>query len=535
MRPGSTPLPFAICHWLWAIRGHGWGCLGSSLLPGLTLPGDKRKSNGKVPPVQASFYADWRVRCGVVALLRDDGDSPPERLLQMIWQHQRLLREQLKTLDGKPVRILHPGFRSVEGGPDFRSALVQIGDEPPQSGDIEVDLRPSGWHAHGHDRNPAFQNVILHVVWESERSIPGAPPTLVVRQALDAPLGELSLWLGGEAAQELPEELRGDCCAPLRTLPQEQMLGLLHQAAQVRLQSKAAQFQARARRVGWDQALWEGLFKALGYKHNVWPMQRLAELRPRWHMTRTQPLALQARLFGISNLLPAELTRSQTGADHYLRRVWDQWWRERDEFSDCILPRALWHLHGSRPANHPQRRVALASRWSLDGALPSKLERWCAREIPDAALAGSLLEALQVEPDDFWSWHCTFRSPRLKQAQPLLGATRVTDLAVNVVLPWLWIRAVEGKNAAVQRTLEHRYFAWPPAEDNSVLRLARQRLLGTTSPHSLPDAAAQQGLMQMVRDFCDHSNSICDRCKLPDLVQDWSAEHKQAASGVGSA
>jgi hypothetical protein len=487
----------------------------------LTLQELKRKSNGQVPAVLASFYAQWRVRSGVVSVLHEDRDSPPERLLQTIWQHQRLLREQLKTLDGKPVRILHPGFRSVEGGPDFRGAILQVGDGPPRTGDVEVDLRSSGWRAHGHDRNPAFQNVILHVIWEGEQAAAGAPPTLVLRQTLDAPLGELSLWLGGESAQTLPENLRGECSATLRTVAPAQLLDLLHQAAHVRLQSKAAQFQARARRVGWEQSLWEGLFRALGYKHNVWAMQRLAELRPRWQMPQPRPIALQARLFGISGLLPVELTRAQTGSDNYVRRVWDEWWRERDEFSDCILPQALWRLHGSRPANHPQRRLALASRWSMADDLPLKLQKWCAREVPDSALAKSLLETLHVEPDDYWSWHCTLRSPRLKKAQPLLGATRVTDLAVNVVLPWLWIRAVEGKNEPMQRALENRYFAWPPAEDNSVLRLARQRLLGGAPCRALPGAAAQQGLIQIVRDFCDHSNAICERCKFPELVRDW--------------
>ena len=55
-------------------------------------------------PALASFYAEWRLRCGVVLVLREDQESPPERLLQTIWQHQRLLRDQLKTLDGQPVR-----------------------------------------------------------------------------------------------------------------------------------------------------------------------------------------------------------------------------------------------------------------------------------------------------------------------------------------------------------------------------------------------------------------------------------------------
>ena len=471
-------------------------------------------------PLAASFYAEWRVRCGVVPRLREDDDSPPERLLQAIWLHQRLQRDQLKTLDGQAVRVLHPGFHNLEGGPDFRGAVIQMGQEAPRSGDVEVDLRSSGWRAHGHDRNAAFKNVILHVIWESERPAQGGPPVLVLRQALDSPLGELSLWLGSEAAQAWPENLRGKCCAPLRELPAPQLQGLLHQAAQVRLQSKAAQFQARARQAGWEQSLWEGLFRALGYKHNVWPMQCLAELRPRWSSEPAEALPLQARLLGISGLLPLELTRSQSVSDGYLRRVWDAWWRERDEFSDCILPRELWRFHGLRPANHPQRRLALASRWSMEGELAGKLEKWCARDVPEKALASSLLQTLQVGADDFWSWHCTFRSARFKKAQPLLGGTRVTDLAVNVVLPWLWIRAVEGKNQTVQRGIERRYFAWPPAEDNSLLRLARQRLLGGASPRVLPNAAAQQGLIQIVRDFCEHSNAICDNCKFPQLVRE---------------
>jgi hypothetical protein len=467
----------------------------------------------------SNFYAEWRLRSGAVAWLHEDHESPPERLLQAIWQHQRLLRDALQTLGGEPVRVLHPGFASLEGGPDFRAAVIQIGNDAPRSGDVEVDVRSNGWHAHSHDRNPAFQNVILHVVWESERAAAGGPPALRLRQALDAPLGELSLWVGGESTQELPETLRGQCSGAMRALAPEKLTELLREAARVRLQSKGAQLQARARQAGWEQALWEGLFRALGYKHNVWPMQRLAELRPRWNPPQAASLSLQARLFGISGLLPAELARPGSAGDDYLRRVWDQWWRERDEFSDCVIPRALWRFHGLRPANHPQRRLALAAQWSLAGNLAGKLEQWCARDVPDSALAKSLLDLLQVAQDEYWSWHYTFRSARLKAAQPLLGITRVTDLAVNVVLPWLWVRAVEGKNQALQSTLEHRYFAWPPAEDNSVLRLARQRLLGGAPRRTLASAAAQQGLLQIVRDFCDHSNAVCADCQLPGLVK----------------
>ena len=470
----------------------------------------------------ANFYAQWRLRCGAAAILNEDRDSPPERLLQAVWQHQRLRRDQLKTLDGQTVRVLHPGFGSPEGGPDFRGALIQIGGEAPRAGDVEVDIRASGWHAHGHDRNPAFRNVILHVVWDTDRQAATSPCVLSLRPALDAPLGELSLWLECESPESLPENLRGKCAPPLTGCTDAQLTGLLREAAQVRFQAKAAQLRARARQAGWEQALWEGLFRGLGYKHNVWPMQCLAETRQHWAGVGASPLALQARLLGLSGLLPAELTRAQAGADGYLRGVWDQWWREREELADCILPRAIWHFHALRPANHPQRRLALAAHWLAKGDLAARLERWCKADLLDQMLPDSLLETMQVERDDFWSWHWTFRSARLKKPQPLLGATRVTDLAVNVILPWLWTRAEAVKNTALQSVIEHRYGTWPSAEDNAVLRLARRRLLGSASARALRGAAVQQGLMQIVRDFCDHANAICGDCRFPEGVEEWA-------------
>ena len=504
-----------------------------------------------------NFYADWRGQCRAADGLRDKDGFPAERLLQAVWRHQRLRRDQLKTSDGQVVRVLHPGFASAEGGPDFRGAVIQIGGEPPRSGDVEIDLRSHGWHAHGHDRNPHFQNVILHVVWDAvgvhasacqnlkapdklKLELQPLPPTLSIQDKLDAPLGELSLWLESESSAAFPESLRGQCSAPLRELDEPRLAELLRQAAGIRLEAGAAHCSARARHVGWEQALWEGLFRALGYKHNAWPMQNLAESRPLWPGGAKSPLQFQARLLGIGGLLPADLTRSQKSADTYLRRVWDCWWRERDEFADISLPRAAWKFHGLRPANHPQRRLALAAHWLADQNLISKIEKWCAAEISDgrtalprrradrqvspARLVESLHEILQVERDEFWSWHWTFKSARLAKPQPLLGGARATDLAVNVILPWLWARAAEGKNATLQLEIERRYFGWPAAEDNAVLKLARQRLLGTSSRRALRSAAEQQGLMQIVRDFCAHSNAVCDHCRLPECVRDWNCD-----------
>jgi hypothetical protein len=473
-----------------------------------------------------NYYAMWRTRFIATHVLHDENGLPSERPLQAIWQHQRLKRGELKTADGKAVRVFHPGFASLEGGPDFRAAVLQIGDDAPRSGDVEIDLRSNNWRAHGHYKNKNFQNVILHVVWNEAKfaSNENLPAVLSLEKFLDAPLAELSLSLQNESLRSLPENLRGKCCAPLRELGETQLAELLRQTALVRFENKAAQFRVHAKNVGWEQTLWENLFRALGYKHNVWPMQNLAETQSRWSRGANSAFELQVRLLGVSGLLPAELTHAQKSSDTYLRRVWDFWWRERDRFENYILPRSVWKFHGLRPANHPQRRLALASHWLADKNFISKIENWSAVEIFDKKLLDSLLEIFQVGRDEFWSCHWTFKSARMKKPQPLLGGARITDIAVNVILPWLWVRALEGKNEKIRREVERRFFAWPAAEDNSILKLARQRLLGVGKSRALNSAAAQQGLMQIVRDFCEHSNAVCDDCRFPELVRCWKTK-----------
>jgi hypothetical protein len=470
---------------------------------------------------QSNRYTEWRRQNGVALELRDEAEDPPERLLQAVWFHQRLQRDRLCTADGRTVRVLHPGFWNREAGPDFRKAVIQFPGESPREGDVEIDVRGSDWRAHHHDTNPSFRNVVLHVVWDGEEL--DDRPTLALKTTLDSSLTDLAHWLGTETSTSFPAELLGQCCAPLRQLTAGQLDELLREAAFLRFQSKAAHMQARARDAGWAQALWEGVFRALGYKQNLWPMQRLGELRlrvsPETHCREV--VSLQARLLGIGGLLPEELTRSRTASDRYLRLLWDSWWREREQFQDCALPRSLWKFSGLRPANHPQRRLALAAHWLARDDLPARLEKWCTHSGAPRDAVAALSETLDIPKDEFWSRHWTLKSQRFDWEQPLLGGARITDLAVNVVLPWLWARAVEGKNEALRMELELRYFTWPAAEDNSVLKLARQRLLGGASSRSIRGAVGQQGLLQIIRDYCEHSNALCSKCRFPELVRQW--------------
>ena len=251
-----------------------------------------------------TIYSQWRAQSVAAQVCETVGDTPSERLMQSIWQHQRLRREALQTTDGRAVRVLHPGFWNHEAGPDFQRAVIQVGDDFPASGDVEVDPIAADWRAHGHHANPAFEGVILHVIWNGPAKT--ALPTLRLQPHTDAPLAALADWQAAEPW--LPIQFAGKCRAPLAELSTETQDALLSEAAAVRSQNKADDLARHARRHGWESALWHGLFRALGYKHNTWTMQNLAErLTTMRAPVPADATAWQARRLGVAGVLADEL------------------------------------------------------------------------------------------------------------------------------------------------------------------------------------------------------------------------------------
>src|SRR6185295_2055219 len=90
-----------------------------------------------------------------------------ERLLQFLWQMQYYNREALSIDTGESLQIIQPGFINSNQGPDFLNARIKI-DGTEWVGHVELHTRSALWKVHGHDEDPNYQNVILHVVWEHD-------------------------------------------------------------------------------------------------------------------------------------------------------------------------------------------------------------------------------------------------------------------------------------------------------------------------------------------------------------------------------
>ncbi|MCD6065031.1 MAG: hypothetical protein K0R82_2942, partial [Flavipsychrobacter sp.] len=99
-----------------------------------------------------------------------------EKLLQFIWQYSLYQPGNLVTDEGETITVIHPGRYNTNAGPDFLEAKVRIGDTV-LAGHIELHINTSDWHKHGHQNDPAYQNIILHVVFnnDADRVVPHTP------------------------------------------------------------------------------------------------------------------------------------------------------------------------------------------------------------------------------------------------------------------------------------------------------------------------------------------------------------------------
>jgi len=93
-----------------------------------------------------------------------------ENFLHYLWQYQLFTKKQLLTTLGDPIEIQKVGQSNSNSGPDFTEAILYIGTQL-WAGSVEIHLKSSDWYVHHHENDKAYDNVILHVVWEDDMPV----------------------------------------------------------------------------------------------------------------------------------------------------------------------------------------------------------------------------------------------------------------------------------------------------------------------------------------------------------------------------
>ena len=451
--------------------------------------------------------------------LREPQTTVPDELaVQALWFEQ-LCQPLLQTDDGRQVEVIQPGFWNHGGGPDFSRAVLRFyQDGKPADelaiGNVEVHLRPGDWHAHGHHTDPAYDETILHVVWQSPGSKSFFPatssfrrvPQIILGSQLVAPWAELEPLCTSLMQRPLPGAVPGRCSPVLAALPAERMLDILRAAGLFRLRQKAQRWRWRKHLAGPEQALFEALAEALGFHANQIPLRLVAQRLP-WKKLRALELdARQAHLFGLSGFLPDEsVARLQQEPRAWLRNLWEIWWKARSALDYALLPKSQWKLAGLRPLNRPERRLA-----ALAQIVPRLPELLAALQSHDDIRFSRALLGIR---DPFWEKHATLTGKPFASSCRLIGEERVHDILLNIFWPMVSLDDPEAARKGLG-TLT--------VSPNGASRVASQRmLLSTLKPKQVREALVQQGLLQVFRDYCQTDCSQCRDCQFPELVSRW--------------
>lgn len=422
----------------------------------------------------------------------------PEIEIQARWFAGEFGRDFVTT-DGEPVQIVQFGVWNREAGPDFAEAAIRLG-EKTRKGSIELDTDPRDWEAHGHSTNPDYETVILHVCCSASAK------TFFTRTARNRLVPQIVLNLSqieDPPPYELPSARPGRCVAPLRDLGESKALEIIEAAARYRLQRKSARLRRMAETCGRDEALYQALAAALGYKHNKLPFTLLAQRLP-LRVLKSGPA--DALLFGVAGFLrETDLSPLTRDTRAYLRKQWDDWWPQRAAFERLVLPSRLWRLGGSRPVNHPQRRLAALAHFVRHWPT---VRRFSAK--PEPAAFRRFCASLR---DDYWEHHYTVRSASSAKPMALVGASRATEILSNVLFPLAF---------ADDPGCWDAYRSLPATLSNRPVAIAATRLFGSLPPRSILDRAMyQQGLLQIYEDFCLRDASDCSRCPFPRQIERW--------------
>ena len=93
-----------------------------------------------------------------------------EDLLYYVWKNQKFQKVGLRSTANEVVEIITPGQLNTSSGPDFFNARIRIGNQQ-WAGNVEIHVKSSHWYTHGHETDPNYDSIILHVVWEDDVAI----------------------------------------------------------------------------------------------------------------------------------------------------------------------------------------------------------------------------------------------------------------------------------------------------------------------------------------------------------------------------
>ncbi len=414
-----------------------------------------------------------------------------EDFLHYLWRLKKINTHDLVTTDGKLINIVHFGTYNTDSGPDFFNAKIGI-DGTVWAGNIEMHVFSSDWVRHRHQHDKAYENVILHVVYEHDlkdhNSLVQNIPTIELKGKIPKSYLDTYLHLMQSSAT-IP------CSNNIRYIDHQKIEFWKYALVIERLQSKSEHIHTIFDQCGqdWESTLYVILARYFGSKVNTEPFEMVAKSLPLSYIfkNKNNRETIDALVFGQAGMLMADYK------DDYFMALKKEYQHQQAKYMLSPINPVAWKFSKMRPINFPTVRLAQFS------ALLYKVS-YLFSQIKESESPADIKAILTSKPHEYWDDHYRFGIESI-HINKRISDDFIDLLIINAVAPVLYFYGkVNNEERFIDKSIQ--LLESVGSEVNNIVD--EWKALGLKSKTGFDS----QAMIQLKTKYC--SNFKCLDCKI---------------------
>lgn len=398
-----------------------------------------------------------------------------EDFLQYIWQYGYFNTQGIKTTQGDNIIIRSRGILNKDSGPDFFNARIII-DKTEWAGNVEIHLKSSDWQKHKHQKDAAYNNVILHVVYEDDAS--GNIPTLEMKNLLNTEVYTKYKNL-------IHSKVKIPCDKLIKNVPDVIIQKQIERSLLERLEKKTTSFKPLFNNCSgnWEEFAYRSLASGFGLKTNILPFELLAASLPINAIKKLSGnlFSVEALLFGQSGLLDMAIE------DDYVKALKKEYAYHKNKLALTPINGSIWKFARMRPAAFPTIRIAQFAAFLNNTSHIMNV-------LSTIKYTKEWQDIFLVRASDYWNTHYVFGKESNKKIKAAGKDFSIRVLA-NVAVPLIFFYAdFYGEHAMKERALS-LLEQLPPEKNNITKRWQKTGI----KPYN---AAQSQALIELNNTYC---------------------------------
>lgn len=411
-----------------------------------------------------------------------------EKLLQYIWYHKLFNTTNCYTNEGDKIQILSVGIPNSNSGPDFLQVKIQL-NKIIWVGCVEVHVKSSDWGKHKHQHDDAYNNVILHVVYEHDKPVNlpnlNSVPTLELKPLV--PKRIIDIY-----ASYMQSKKSILCSKHFSEVDSLRLFAWLDRLLVDRLEEKIVHVSQLIDSCNQhlEEAFYVYLAYYFGFNINNLPFRLLAKTTPLYCLSKHKNnlFQLEAMLFGQAGML------EDTFSDEYPKQLQKEYMFLKQKFSlERVCKNEMWKFAKTYPSGFPSLRVAqFAALMHHSVTLLSN--------ILESTTLDQIQQMIQVNVSDYWENHYMFDRPSSRKHK-VLGLSAINTLIINAVLPYMYHIASVRQSQSMKNRVIELYEALPFEKNNITVEYQALR-------HDFRNAFHSQALIQLKKKYCQSKSCL---------------------------